>query len=308
VMTGGLPGIGPGVSEAAGSGLSAITPQYSNPGGVACADEDPEEEQDDEDACEDEGGIYNLETCGCYIGPYPVGGGGDGGEDPPPTVSVSGPSSVAVASSGTSGALNTITITASGSPAGGTYSWTASNGNVSLSNANTASVTVTGVAQGSAIVKVTYSSNDQDATNQQTVNSQQPASVLQNTDSGNQAYTCHFTDGTVAYTGVQRTVGYQLYDSASPAAQIQINGIPMVESFSNLNDGCGVGYPTPEGGPTTSGGKFGDGFLICAESCDPSSSNYKPSCTTTMTHVWTANGFPVFNSTLTYACKSITPQ
>jgi hypothetical protein len=93
------------------------------------------------------------------------------------------------------------------------------------------------------------------------------------------------------------------------AAQIQINRIPMVESFSNLNDGCGYGgYPQVGNGPTMSGGKIGDSFAVCLESCNPSSSQYNPSCTTTMTHVWTANGFPVFDSTLTYAWKSITPQ
>jgi pimeloyl-ACP methyl ester carboxylesterase len=81
-----LPRIGSGVSEAAGSGLSAITPQYSNPGGVACADETPEEEQDAEDTCEDQDGIYSLETCTCTIGPYPGGGGTGPTIDPSPVV------------------------------------------------------------------------------------------------------------------------------------------------------------------------------------------------------------------------------
>ena len=232
-----------------------------------------------------------------------------GQEQTAPTVTISTPATtnVAVAAAETQGAVNTITLTATGTPNGGTYTWSSNNSNVTLTMANTATVTIQGVAQGASDITVTYALNGEDDTADQTIQVQQPNSTKLNTDSGNKPYACHYQNGTVAYTGVQRTVGYQLFDAATPPVTIAINGIPMVESFAMQNDGCGVGTPSVGNGPTTSGGKFGDEFLMCAEACDQTSPSYAPNCTTTITHTWTANGFPVFNHILTYACQSIVP-
>jgi hypothetical protein len=53
------------------------TPLYSMPGNNYCTDLTYEEEQDDDDACGDEGGSYDLENCECDTGPE-GGGGGSG--------------------------------------------------------------------------------------------------------------------------------------------------------------------------------------------------------------------------------------
>ena len=82
-----------------------------------------------------------------------------------PTVTISGPTDLQI-TSGPSAQL-----TASGSPAGGAYSWTSSDNNVvSLSNQNSATVSLTGIDVGSVIITVTYTLNGVSATAQHSVN------------------------------------------------------------------------------------------------------------------------------------------
>jgi hypothetical protein len=66
----------------------AVSAKPMDTGPVNCLDTDPEEEQDEADACTDDGGTYNLENCSCDVAPA---GGGGGGEGPAstPTVTVS---------------------------------------------------------------------------------------------------------------------------------------------------------------------------------------------------------------------------
>ena len=79
---------------------------------------------------------------GCYV---------QGGGNPPPevvSVKIAGPSMVLIHSS--------IQLTATGTPAGGTYSWSSSNGDVTLTNNTAATVTVLGASAGAASLTVTY--------------------------------------------------------------------------------------------------------------------------------------------------------
>jgi len=78
--------------RAADQAAAGANPGYAN-GGSACQNLTPDEEYDIEDGCEDDGDVYDLETCGCD--PPPDGGGGGGDQDTTPSVTFSGPSSVA---------------------------------------------------------------------------------------------------------------------------------------------------------------------------------------------------------------------
>jgi hypothetical protein len=82
----GLPGLTFGANSAVGEDLAAVTPMYANPGN--CVDIPPDEEQDDIDACDENGGTYDLEDCACS-GEGGDGGGGGGGDPPSPTVTIS---------------------------------------------------------------------------------------------------------------------------------------------------------------------------------------------------------------------------
>ena len=135
---------------------------------------------------------------------------------------------------------------------------------------------------------------------------QKPGGFSVVSDTGNQGYQCYYADGSPAYTGVQRTVNYQLLDTNGNP--ITANGIPMTEFFSTIYDGCGLGTtPSTRNGPTFGGGKWGDGFVICAGACIPGSPSYNPSCQSTFNHEWDANGYAVLRRTVTFACQSINP-
>jgi Bacterial Ig-like domain (group 2) len=141
-----------------------------------------------------------------------------------------------------------------------------------------------------------------------TVTVQVPGGFSVITDTGNVAYQCKYDNGSNAYTGVTRTIYYQLLDNGTPAKPITINGIAMTESFSTITDGCDLGGPpTAVNGPTSGGGKWGDEFLLCTNFCNPNGTSYHPSCTSTFSHQWKANGTQVLNRTVTFACQSITP-
>ncbi len=74
----------------------------------------------------------------------PIGGvGGSGPESSPPTVTSKGPLNVPLSNSpGAANGTDTIQLTAVGDPPGGTYSWSADNSNVSISNQSSSTVSV----------------------------------------------------------------------------------------------------------------------------------------------------------------------
>jgi hypothetical protein len=77
------------------------------------------------------------------------------------------------------GGGNTTTLTATGSPSGGTYSWSAvsGQGNISISNTGSQSVTITAVAVGTYTVQVKYTVNNQPGTATTVGKVQQPGSL-----------------------------------------------------------------------------------------------------------------------------------
>lgn len=234
---------------------------------------------------------------------------GSGGFPVAPSVTISvGSNGSKIVTGGSSQPMTSTQLTATGNPGGGTYQWTTSTSAVSLSGATSATVTASASSAGNPTLTVTYTVNGQPATATQQISVQQPAGFSVISDTGNQPYQCTYQDGSPAYTGVQRSVFYQLQDTSSPPVSIKVNGVTMTESYSTLSDGCGLGQtPSIKNGPTFGGGEWGDGFVICTPACQPGSSGYNPTCQSTFSHQWKADGQLVLNRTVTYACQSITP-
>jgi hypothetical protein len=107
---------------------------------------------------------YNGQSQTCFVAGTPQLN--PGGTGTVVGVTISGPSTVPITSS--------VQLTATGNPTGGTYSWTASNSDVTLTNASTATVTVAGSAAGTSVVTVTYTQNEMKGTAMQSVTVQQP--------------------------------------------------------------------------------------------------------------------------------------
>lgn len=226
--------------------------------------------------------------------------GGGGPTNVSPTVAIDGPNFVPIAKSGTIGGVNTIQLTASGDPSGGTYSWSASNSAVvTLTNASTATVTVQAQSVGSTYVNVTYTVNGQTGTSSQPVGVQQPASLSANPSA--ESIPCPGP-----YTSQKEVINYTVLDQKTDT--IHFAGIPVVESFSPISNNCSdvPNTPTPSSWQTLDNGQLNapDTLYMCSTSCMPANTNGQPqgSCTYKYTQSFTANGFPVQTKTVTMTC------
>lgn len=101
------------------------------------------------------------------------------------TVSISGPANVPLRASGSSGP-NSINLTATGTPSGGSYSWSSTSSRVTLSNTTSATVTVTSASASSAVgdvpVTVTYTYNGKSSNATQNVTVRKPTSLYVESD------------------------------------------------------------------------------------------------------------------------------
>lgn len=221
----------------------------------------------------------------------------------PPQVQITGPNFVPMAKSGTPGAVNSIQLTASGTPTGGTYSWSTSSSVVSLINPTSATVTVQSQSVGNANVSVKYTVNNTPVTNAQPV-----GVLLPNSLSG--------TSTTVSilcpqkYNTLELVTEYSLrgQNSSGTSSVIPVQGIPVVESFAPISNNCSgvANVPSPSSWTTTSIGLLNaaDGQAMCSPSCLPANSSGQPqgSCTYQFTQNFTANGYPVQTKTITMTC------
>lgn len=243
----------------------------------------------------------NVESGSCQAGP--VGGGGN----VTPSLTWSNVKDLALAS-GDPNAITSNQITATGTPSGGTYSWTSNNSNVSLSNQNTATVTTTAATAGTSTITVTYTINNESTSGNMTVNVYQPSSVAVISDTGVQLNNVCYS-GANQYNGPARSVQYQLQAMQNGSTVSMDAPVHMAESFSVQSSpppSCGS---APAASSFTTQSTFTDNFNYCSTQCLPVS-NQQPqgSCTLALEHVWKANGFNVFDHTLTYTCTNITPQ
>ncbi len=225
----------------------------------------------------------------------------------PPSISYSGLKDLALGSG--TGAITSNAVTATGSPGGGTYSWTASNSNITLSNTASATVTTTAASTGSSVLTVTYTVNGVSQSATGTINVFQPSSVAIVSDSGVTATNTCFS-GTNQYNGPARSVTYQIQANQGGTTVPVTADVSLSETFTVLSS------PPPSCGstPTATQGlvshqTFTDNFNYCSTSCLPVQNSVpQGSCTLKLEHVWTANGFSIFDHTLTYTCTNITPQ
>jgi hypothetical protein len=162
--------------------------------------------------------------------------GGSGGAGVTPTVTISGPSTVSVGTA--------IALTATGTPSGGTYSWTASNSDVTLSNGSTATVTALGSALGTSTLTVTYTVSEQSitATQVEMVQGACPTSVSLVSTSP-----IALSSVFPAYkTGVGIDASMNVNGSGS-----NYNGIQISEVVSTTSNSCGSAAPSICGYPGT---------------------------------------------------------
>jgi hypothetical protein len=233
-----------------------------------------------------------------------------------PTVTVSGPSYVPLRAAGSTGA-NSMTLTAVGTPSGGTYSWSTTSSNVTLSNAGSASVTVTAAAASAYIsdtpVKVTYTVNSNSGSVITNITVSKPTSLLLVTDSTNPTgHTCSATApsndcpqskfiGSGSYTSYLRNRTYHIMDQLStPSNPRWISGYLMQiqESYTPPSGQCASSSVVTN--LTASGDTATDCFYFCSATCQAHGS-----CGVSATQTVTVNGFQVATKSATWTCSSV---
>lgn len=236
-----------------------------------------------------------------------------GGGGTVPTVTSSGPANVTLSNeSGAANGTDTIQLTAVGSPTGGTYSWKSDNSHVTLTNISSAVVSVQAASAGTSNLTVIYTLNGESGTATEAVSVVQPSSVTITTDTQvQQTNACNnTTTGAFVYNGPTRTVDYMIQQTVGGSPQPLNASVNITETFTRLTtsgNSCGAAPP-----PTTNRvvpGHFPDIFTNCSVACLPAVNSLPTgSCTSAFEHVWTANGFPIFDHTVTYTCTNIVPQ
>jgi len=224
------------------------------------------------------------------------------------TVSISGRLNVPLRASGST-APNTINLTATGIPSGGSYSWSTTSSKVSLSGTTSATVTVTAQSASASVgdvpVKVTYTYSGKSNNATQNVTLRQPTSLYLEsavTDLAGQACSVTCLDGSPScgYSSYLRTRIYVVQDQFSQLfTNVGINTIDARESFSGFTSTCGAGAPATAPAGTA---RFQDKFFFCSTSCLPGG----PGCTSSATQTITVNGFSVRTLSATWTCTGVT--
>ena len=229
-----------------------------------------------------------------------------------PTVSISGSAYVPMVTGGSSGP-NSTTLAATGTPSGGTYSWTTSSSKVSLTNTSSATVTYTSVAAsvnpGDVPITVTYTLNGQPGTSTVNITVSRPTSLSVVTDTTNSTgHTCvggtgtntcsqSYFPGTGSYTSYVRNRTYHIMDQFND----WISGYPMQirESYSTPTGQCSQNA-TPVTGSGT-GDTIPDCFYFCSATCQSGGS-----CGVSSTQTAVVNGYTVATKSVTWTCSGVT--
>jgi hypothetical protein len=235
-----------------------------------------------------------------------IGDGGDGTTTP--TVTISGPNKIPMLNTGTQGP-DSIQLTASPSPSGGTFVWSATSGGSSITILNSTSQTATieSRAAGNATIQVQYTLNGQTAAATANVKVQLPSRLGVVSDSESvQDFLC---GGVPFLCGVRRDILYQVEEAdGTPVAA----AMPVTETFTAVSNSCSdvPNTPTPTSGTTDGTGTFPDFDRLALKSgfCLPADANGVPqgSCTLVVNQRWFANGYSAAFQKITYACRSIT--
>ena len=195
--------------------------------------------------------------------------------------------------------VNSVTMHADANFAGGSYQWSTTSNKVTLSNANTDTVTVTSVTKSDSrndvAIKVVFTIEGAHPNDQKAIAVQQPSS-LGFVSGSNSATTdqCTTQDETECCdstsTGSQRDMVWQLQDQFGDAIRMQIPGSDA-GSYDSSHNQCqlSVFEGTP---PSKKAYTESDGTHQCP-------------CTTYGTQTYSFNGFPI-NQDFTYTCSTIT--
>jgi hypothetical protein len=221
-----------------------------------------------------------------------------GGGDVPPSVLISGPNAVPLGTD-----VNTIQLTATGTPAGGTYLWSTTSSLVTLTNTSSATVTVRSVSQSASANDVTinlaYTVNVQTAHTLTTLTVQKPTSLflLATTYQGTPHFPFTCASGS---TGWERDVGWQVLDQF---------GSPMQFANMSASDTITLGQPNTCGASgaligtanTDSSGQFRDSYSFCSPGCTGAG------CQLQASQSWVVNGISLASPiSAFYTCTSIT--
>jgi hypothetical protein len=233
------------------------------------------------------------------------------GTDNVVTVSISGPVNVPLRASGSTGP-NSINLTATGTPSGGTYSWSTTSSKVTLSNTTSATAVVTSASASSAVgdvpVKVTYTYNGKSSNVTKNVTVVKPISLSKTSDSANPTghtcdpnatgNTCQRSDfeGNGTYTSYLRNITYDIMDQFSPPRAIKGFALENSESYTQPSGPC-AGGPIITG-PASFGDTLTDCFYFCSETCRTGGS-----CNVSATQTIKSNGFTVATKNINWTCS-----
>ena len=193
--------------------------------------------------------------------PGPANFGGEAPAQVKPTVTISGPTAVPISGSG---ATNTATEVAAGSPGGGTYSWSSSGTGFTLSSTTSDTTMVSGVAKGTTTLTVTYTLNGESNSATQTVYIQVPSRL----SAPSFQPVTPVTNGNVVdyfgnvvrtgYCGVYQNNASDLYDQMGAKMNTTAN-FTLTESFSGYTSTFGgTNLPTQSSQQNTSTQRLAD--------------------------------------------------
>ncbi len=212
------------------------------------------------------------------------------------------PLSQGTAPQGSPAYVNSIIITGTATPAGGTWSWTTTSNKVSLMNANSATVTIKSITQSGAAgdvpIKLTYTyngttveNNDIKCTVQKPTSFEWYSTTIDKANTGCPS----------GSAGWDKTMSWQLKDHLGGDIQ---RAIPCWDTMNNNAPNSCLVPAQGEGtapGPTTNGnGIWGHRYQICSPACLNGGN-----CGLTGTQNYTVNGYSI-NLPYTMACNSIT--
>jgi hypothetical protein len=215
-----------------------------------------------------------------------------------PSVFISGPNAVPLGTD-----VNTIQLTAAGTPSGGTYSWSTTSSLVSLTNTSSATVTVRSVSQSSSqndvTINLAYTKNVQTAHTLTTVTVQKPSSLflLATTYQGSPY---GFNACASGSTGWERDIGWQVSDQFGSPMQFANMSASDTITLGQPNT-CGASGPHTGRANTDASGQFRDFYSFCSPGCTGAG------CQLQASQSWVVNGISLASSiSVFYTCTSIT--
>lgn len=196
---------------------------------------------------------------------------------------------------------NSIMLTATGSPAGGTYSWTTTSTKVTLGNTTSATVTVTSQAESGAPadvpITIAYTLNGQTGMATHNITVQKPTTLFLAAPGSTIAEFC-----VQGQAGPHREVDWQVKDKFGQPILFTGMHASDVNDLTVTSQNCNVGS-LQTGTVNTTGSLFHDLYNMCSPVCGSGQS-----CQLNASQVYTVNGFRLSGDakSVVYTCTQIT--